>query len=104
MNPRPFKQVIKFNELLQPKEHREKIQNANFELWNELTAINSYFPNEEIIITHVVRDFGTTYGIDMELFCKNKDVQSILDEAYERSMRIPRFVKHETFEAMKEQA
>lgn len=98
MLPKPFKQTLKYNELLMPKEHRQVVDLANMELWNDLMAINTNNPNEEIRIDHVVKDLGHSYAIDMKLHCDNPAVQKQLDAAYERNMRLPRFTKHEHFE------
>lgn len=100
MLPKPFQQNLKYNELLMPKEHRQVNDTSNLELWNDLMAINSNHPNEEIRIDHVVKDFGYSYGIDMKLSCTDQVVQQQLNNAYERNMRIPRFRKHEHFDAM----
>ena len=100
MIPKPFKQSLKYNELFMPKEHRQVIDLSNMDLWNDLMAINTNFPKEQIIIDHVVKDFGHSYGIDMKLYCKNPAVQQQLDAAYERNMQLPRFMKHEDFEHM----
>jgi len=91
MQPKPFKQSLKYNPLLLPKEHRQTIQNSNYDLWNELTIINANFPTEEIFVDHVIKDYGGTYGVDLKLTCSNKTVQQMLDSAYERQMRLPRF-------------
>lgn len=98
--PKPIKQSLKYNSLLIPKEHKSVIQLANFELWNELGVINLNYPNVQITVDHVVKEFGNYYGIDLKLKCRNKDVQKMLDATYERNMQLPRFEKHEHFEAM----
>jgi|GEM_PF-2852802 hypothetical protein len=100
MQPKSFKQSLKYNPLLLPKEHKQAIQNINYDLWNDLSIININFPKDEITIDHIIKDFGKTYGIDLKLGCKNKTVQQLLDAAYEKHMRLPRFTKHEHFEAM----
>ncbi|SDE84946.1 hypothetical protein SAMN05216464_11043 [Mucilaginibacter pineti] len=83
-----------------PKEHRQAVDSANMELWNDLMTINTNNPNVQINIDHVVKDFGHSYAIDMKIYCKNPGVQQQLDAAYEHNMRLPRFTKHEHFEAM----
>jgi len=100
MQHKNIKQTLHYNSLLLPKDHREVIQNSNFSLWNDITAINTNFPNEEIRVDHIVKDFGKSYGIDLKLTCDNPAVQKQLDDAYERKMRLPRFNKHESFYAM----
>lgn len=96
----PIKQTLQYNPLLLPKEHREVIQNSNLQLWNELTKISTAFPNDEIRVDHIVKDFGKSYGMDMKLTSDNPTIQKYLDEAYEREMRMPRFSKHDHFNAM----
>ncbi|WP_316827427.1 hypothetical protein [Pedobacter miscanthi] len=100
MVPKPIKQSLKYNTLLLPKEHRLATQNLNFELWNDLGIINRNFPNVQINVDHIIKDFGNYYGIDLKLTCMNKDVQKMLDMTYERNMQMPRFEKHEHFDAM----
>ncbi len=102
MLPKPLKQTLKYNNLLMPKEHRQVNDNSNFELWNALMAINSNHPTDEITIDYIVKDFGHYYGIDMKLACDNPLVQKQLDDVYERNIKIPRFRKHNEFEAMLE--
>lgn len=99
--PKSIKQSLKYNSLLLPKDHKNEIQLANFDLWNELSRINLAFPKVQINVDHVIKDFGNYYGIDLRLSCRNMDVQKLLDDTYERTMRLPRFEKHEHFEAMK---
>ncbi|MGZ3812302.1 MAG: hypothetical protein ACXVB0_24565 [Mucilaginibacter sp.] len=100
MPPKPFKQSLKYNPLFLPKEHRQTIQNSNYDLWNEITTINTNFPAEEILVDHVIKDYGNTYAVDLKLTCNNTKVQQLLDSAYESQMRLPRFAKHADFEAM----
>ncbi|MBD1365146.1 hypothetical protein IDJ77_15120 [Mucilaginibacter sp. ZT4R22] len=100
MIPKPFKQSLKYNSLLMPKEHREVVDRANMDLWNDLMAINTNNPKEEIKIDHVIKDLGHSYAVDMKISCKNSAVQQQLDAVYERNMRLPRFTKHEHFDAM----
>ena len=93
-------QKLHYNSLFLPKEDRQVIQNSNLALWNDITAINSNYPDEEIHVDHVIKDFGKTYGIDLELSCDNPTVQKYLDEAYKRNMRLPRFSKPEHFDEL----
>lgn len=93
MIPKPLKQSLKYNPLLLPKEHKRISHELNMELWSKITTINSNFPKEQIVINHIVKDFGNYYTLDMELICKNKDVQNLLDAAYEGHMHLPRFEK-----------
>lgn len=83
-----------------PKEHRQIIQTSNFELWNDIGILQRNFPNEEIRVDYIIKDFGHSYGEDMKLSCDNPTVQKYLDDAYEKNMRMPRFSKHEHFNAM----
>jgi hypothetical protein len=100
MPPKPFKQSLKYNPLLLPNEHKEAIQHINYELWNELAIINNNFPRVEITVNHLIRDFGKTYAVDLELSCKDKEIQAMLDDCYERQMRLIKFSKHDFFDAM----
>jgi hypothetical protein len=94
MIPKPFNQKQKYNELILPKEHRESAQRASTDIWNELTKINQAYPNDEIVIEYFLRDMGKgLYSIDMRLSCDRIDVQQHLNQAYERYMQLPRFVK-----------
>ena len=100
MLPKTIKQSLKYNELLMPKEHRRTIDTSNFDLWNEITTINTAFPDEQIFVEHHVKEFGHYYGIDLKLLCDNPVIQRHLDEAYETHMQIPRFRKHDEFDSM----
>jgi len=100
MLPKTIKQSLKYNPLLLPTAHKCVIQLSNIALWNEVSIINSHYPNEQITADHIVRESGNYYSIDLELKCENKTVQKMLDAAYERNMELPRFEKHEHFVAM----
>lgn len=62
--------------------------------------INSNYPDEEIRVDHMVKDFGKSYGIDLKLSCENPALQQLLDEDYERNMRLLRFSKPEYFDEL----
>lgn len=100
MTPKPVNQSLKYNPLLLPKEHKNAIQLANIDLWNELGRINLEFPKAQINVDHFVKEFGNYYAIDLRLRSRNKNVQKLLIDIYERTMRLPRFEKHEHFQAM----
>lgn len=103
MIPKPFKQVTRYNDLFIPKKHRDRNHNANRDLWNQLTTINSAYPKEEIVIEHVIKHINQSYySFDMKLSCSNKEVQKHLDEAYERHMRLPYYEKPEDFKYVEE--
>lgn len=93
MIPKSLKQCLKYNPLLLPKEHKQTSQQLNIALWGQITTINSNFPKEQIVINHILKEFGSYYTLDMELICKNKVVQTLLDAAYKNYMHLPRFEK-----------
>lgn len=66
----------------------------------ELGTINLNYPNVQITVDHVVKEFGNYYSIVPKLKCRNKNVRKMLDAAYERTMSLPRFEKHDHFDAM----
>lgn len=57
MIPKTFQKTFKYNDLLMPKEDRQINDNINFELWRDLMVINSNYPQEEIRIDRIVKDF-----------------------------------------------
>lgn len=96
MIPKPFKQITHYNDLLIPKEHINKSQEMNRELWNQLMRINSAFPRVTITVEHLLKDLGGGYySIDMKLKSRNAEVQKHLYTAYTNHIHLPYFRKSE---------
>lgn len=83
-----------------PKEQREVVERANFDLWNDLMAIIINNPKKEIKIVNIIKDLGRSYAVDLKISCINSAVQQQLDAVYERNILLSRFTKHEHFNAM----
>ncbi len=91
MIPEPIKQVVKYNQLLVPKEHRETAQRLDMDIWNDIMRINSAFPRAQIVVDHKIRDLNSKcYSLDRKLTCRNPKVQKLLNEFYEKHIWIGR--------------
>jgi len=96
--PKEIKQIMRYNHLLVPKEHRTTVHELNMDIWNDITRINSAFPRAQIVVEHVIKDVDSgCYSLDMKLSCKNLKVQKLLDEYYEKHMYLPMFQKDENY-------
>ena len=98
MIPKEIKQIVRYNHLLVPKEHRETAQRLDMDIWNDIMMINSAFPRAQIVIEHVIKNLNSKcYSLDMKLTCKNPKVQKLLNEHYEKHMCLPMFLKDENY-------
>ena len=98
MMPKEIKQIMRYNHLLVPKEHRETAQRLDMDIWNDIMTINSAFPRAQITVEYVIKDLNSKcYSLDMKLTCRNPKAQKLLDEYYERHMHLPMFLKDENY-------
>ncbi|RYE27396.1 MAG: hypothetical protein EOP45_01335 [Sphingobacteriaceae bacterium] len=101
MLPKPIKHLLRYNSLLLPKEIQEASIELNQKLWNELMLINSKFPDEQIIVQHVLNDSEHNFTINFKIQCTNVDVQHMIDKVYEEFIYLPLYSKPENFEKLK---
>jgi hypothetical protein len=98
MAPKEIKQIMSYNHLLVPKEHRTISQELSMDIWNDISRINSAFPRAQIVVEHLIKDVDSKcYSIDMKLSCRNTKVQKLLDEYYQKHMYLPMFEKDDNF-------